>query len=341
MSGQTTLSSYIPQPGGLVLFDSGSPITNEGIAHPDWLGTKRLSTSSSTWDTAYAPFGRPYDTHGTPTLDYTGDIQDTFAGLYETPNRELMQNAGRWLTPDPAHASWNAYAYPTDPNTGTDPSGLDPQDPQRGPGPGQPDSAPPAPAAKCSGFWCLLANLFDAPPDKSAPLIDESLPWYGGERSGEANRYKYGPTYLRILSERMMGSKAADSQNARLATAYLVVGASAAAEVEGVSAVEEPLGGVYLLRDTETGIVMRTGRTVDLARRAAEHARDPILKDYTFEPVYRTGSYAAQRGLEQMLHDLYAPPLNKISPISPLNPFRSFYRSTAEEFLLNFSKDLQ
>ena len=46
---------------------------------------------------------------------------------------------------------------------------------------------------------------------------------------------------------------------------------------------------------------MRTGRTNDLVRRKGEHFRDPALKDFKFEPVYRTDLYAQQRGLEQEL----------------------------------------
>ena len=44
---------------------------------------------------------------------------------------------------------------------------------------------------------------------------------------------------------------------------------------------------------------MRTGRTGNLAKREAQHALDPALKDCEFEPVYRTDNYAEQRGLEQ------------------------------------------
>ena len=67
-----------------------------------------------------------------------------------------------------------------------------------------------------------------------------------------------------------------------------------------------PKGGVYALRNAE-GVVVRTGRTKDLARRAAEHLRDPATKDFTFETLYRTDVYAAQRGLEQFVHNLRDP----------------------------------
>jgi RHS repeat-associated protein len=77
-------------------------------------------------------------------------------------------------------------------------------------------------------------------------------------------------------------------------------------------------GGTYLLRDA-SGTVMRTGRSNNLARRAAEHARDPQLRDLVFEVDKRTDNYAAQRGREQIIHDLHQPPLNRVRPVSPKN----------------------
>jgi RHS repeat-associated protein len=65
------------------------------------------------------------------------------------------------------------------------------------------------------------------------------------------------------------------------------------------------VGGTYVLKD-KTGKVVRTGRSNDLARRRREHARDPILGKYDFVVDKRTDSYAAQRGREQIIHDLYA-----------------------------------
>jgi RHS repeat-associated protein len=129
MSGATVTEVDLPLPGGLMLKAAGA---NGGgskiIMHNDWLGTNRLGTVLGTrapsYDTAYAPYGETYDTFGTPKQDFTGDFQDIFTGLFDTPNRELATNASRWLSPDPAGASWNAYAYPTDPNTQTDPTGL-------------------------------------------------------------------------------------------------------------------------------------------------------------------------------------------------------------------------
>ena len=92
-------------------------------------------------------------------------------------------------------------------------------------------------------------------------------------------------------------------------------------------------GGTYVLRDPITGKVVRTGRTNDLARREGEHGRDPAFVDYTFEPIHKTDVYQQQRGLEQILHDYYNPPLNKINPISPTNPRFKDYINAAKDFL--------
>jgi len=78
---------------------------------------------------------------------------------------------------------------------------------------------------------------------------------------------------------------------------------------------------------------MRTGRTSCLATRQAQHLRDPLLKDYQFETIYRTDVYAEQRGLEQLLHDQYAHPLNYINPISSSNQNFDFYVISGLEYL--------
>jgi RHS repeat-associated protein len=66
-------------------------------------------------------------TSGNGDLNFTGDYQDLFSGLYDPPNREFDTSSGsRWLSPDPARASWNAYSYATNPNSFVDPLGLDP-----------------------------------------------------------------------------------------------------------------------------------------------------------------------------------------------------------------------
>jgi RHS repeat-associated protein len=108
-------------------------------------------------------------------------------------------------------------------------------------------------------------------------------------------------------------------------------GAARAQERQAAKEEAEARGGVYVLKDADENVV-RTGRTNDLARRQAEHARD--YPDYIFEVVYRTDDPAARRGLEQMLYDRYpSAALNKIRPISEANPRMNSYLEAAQRFL--------
>jgi RHS repeat-associated protein len=85
-----------------------------------------LTARSKDYDRAFAPFGEMYDNFGSSaTLNFTGDTQDLWVGLFDTPNRELAPTQGRWISPDPAGTGWNLYAYVSnDPLDLTDPSGL-------------------------------------------------------------------------------------------------------------------------------------------------------------------------------------------------------------------------
>ncbi|MEN3377373.1 MAG: hypothetical protein V7604_2728, partial [Hyphomicrobiales bacterium] len=91
-------------------------------------------------------------------------------------------------------------------------------------------------------------------------------------------------------------------------------------------------GGAYVLRDRGDAVV-RSGRTGNLAAREGQHRRDRALPEHRFDPVYRTDSYLEQRGLEQILHDRYDPPLNKIRPISPSNKNIDTYMNEARKHL--------
>jgi hypothetical protein len=91
-------------------------------------------------------------------------------------------------------------------------------------------------------------------------------------------------------------------------------------------------GGTYKLIDPVTGEVQYVGRTKDLARRAAEHERDAVKWQFEFEVDWRTDDYAVQRGREQMLYDLYQPPLNRVRPISLRNPRLEEYLNAARRF---------
>ena len=112
--------------------------------------------------------------------------------------------------------------------------------------------------------------------------------------------------------------------------------AGRAATVGGKVAVGEARGGVYVLRDPATGgNVVRSGRTINLTQREAQHLRDPALKNFDFDPIYRTDVYNEQRGLEQILHDTYQPALNIIRPISPNNRNYNAYMEAARKYLGN------
>ena len=149
MNGETTtVSAYFPLPGGATYYQSGSTGANQYFWHKDWLGSARLSSSitsrSSYFDRGFAPFGESYNNFGNAAgLDFTGDTQDSFAGLlYDTPTRELHPGQGRWLSPDPSGLaavnptnpqSWNRYAYVlNNPLSFTDPLGLSCDDPHDG-----------------------------------------------------------------------------------------------------------------------------------------------------------------------------------------------------------------
>ena len=136
MNGQTLVNAYLPLPGGEIY--NIAPGYGR-FWHRDWLGTIRLSSMRSNrsvdYDRAFAPFGEVYKNFGsTANNNFTGDTQDTIAGTYDTPNRELNPSQGRWMSPDPAGLSavslsnppsWNRYAYTVnDPLRYVDPLGL-------------------------------------------------------------------------------------------------------------------------------------------------------------------------------------------------------------------------
>ena len=87
---------------------------------------------------SYAPFGEPYNENGTQDRSFTGQNQDTSAGLYDFEYREYNPAQGRWPTPDPAGRaavdpttpqSWNRYAYVNNvPLSNIDPKGEEDED---------------------------------------------------------------------------------------------------------------------------------------------------------------------------------------------------------------------
>jgi RHS repeat-associated protein len=104
-----------------------------------------------------------------------------------------------------------------------------------------------------------------------------------------------------------------------------------AGELGGVfiSGVKVPKGGTYRLKD-EAGMVMKTGRSKDLARREKQLARK--YPDLKFEVHKRTDRYEQQRGWEESIYNEQNPPapLDKIRPIDPKNANADTYRKSIQ-----------
>ena len=136
MNGTTLTKAFVPLTGGATAVYTSST----GVAyyrHSDNLGSSRLaSTPTQTVysDSAYSPFGETYASSGAIDNSFTGQNQDTLAGVYDFLFREHDPNQGRWASPDPAGLaavdpsdpqSWNRYAYvENNPLAFVDPLGL-------------------------------------------------------------------------------------------------------------------------------------------------------------------------------------------------------------------------
>ncbi len=128
--------AFIPLPGGeTAIYNSSGALA--GYRHADWLGSSRLTTTTSrsvSSSSAYAPFGEQYATYGTTDASFTGQNSDTISTLYDFTFREYSPSQGRWVSPDPAGIaaanpaspqSWNRYAYVMNsPLRNVDPNGL-------------------------------------------------------------------------------------------------------------------------------------------------------------------------------------------------------------------------
>ena len=121
MNGTALLKAFVPLPGGATAVYTASGLTY--YRHTDHLGSSRFaSTSTQTLysDTAYSPFGEPYASSGALDDSFTGQNQDTMAGLYDFLYREYDPYQSRWSSPDRAGVaaanpafpqSWNRYVY--------------------------------------------------------------------------------------------------------------------------------------------------------------------------------------------------------------------------------------
>jgi RHS repeat-associated protein len=153
-SDNSTYTEYLLSPMGTVALMSGQVTSqirlailggtyrlvgsNAYFGFIDWLGSTRVaelinSSGGGTLesDVAVSPYGYVYDAYyatnaakAFPSFIGMSQDIDPESGIYDTANRELPQTEARWLSPDPADSSWNAYAYLTNPMTESDPSGL-------------------------------------------------------------------------------------------------------------------------------------------------------------------------------------------------------------------------
>jgi RHS repeat-associated protein len=137
MNGVSTLvKGFIPLPGGGTMVDTPG-VLPAYYRHSDWLGSSRLATTQARglyYDGAYAAYGEDYTGTGTTDLDFTGQNQDTAAGLYDFLYRKYSPVQGRWISPDPSGLaavdvtnpqSWNRYVYVSNsPLSHADPTGL-------------------------------------------------------------------------------------------------------------------------------------------------------------------------------------------------------------------------
>ena len=137
MNGQHLVQAQYPLPAGGMAIYQGTTLTY--YAHPDWQGSGRLVTHSSTqsmaYDSSYAPFGEQYSGGGSFSFyDFTGQQQWTTSGLDDFLFRRYHPVQGRWISPDPAGLAavditnpqtWNRYAYVgNNPLSNVDPLGL-------------------------------------------------------------------------------------------------------------------------------------------------------------------------------------------------------------------------
>ncbi len=184
-----TYTGFVPLPGGAMAVWAGS---GPHYRHPDWLGTTRLSSTSTQTvygDVSYGPFGETYAQSGSVDFSFTGMNQDVEqsanpATLYDFPAREYGVQ-GRWPSPDPAGLaagdtsnpqSWNRYAYVlNNPLALVDPSGLGPQECDEEPNPadcdpflgGSGDGSGDGSSGPCPTDTCITVS---APPLDSPAL---------------------------------------------------------------------------------------------------------------------------------------------------------------------------
>lgn len=131
MSGATINFAYWPLPHGGQFYE-GLNGNAYYVMHPDWVGSTRLISNAAhqvNGDLQFSPYGEVTFKAGGPApgqFNFAGMTENFYKDvMFDADNREYSIVPSRWLSPDPAHAGWNPYAYTTNPNSFVDPSGLD------------------------------------------------------------------------------------------------------------------------------------------------------------------------------------------------------------------------
>lgn len=306
-------------PVGLVV-GSGSAQTLRYV-QPDHLGTPRAVIDPArdvavwTWDAKSEAFGNSPPNQD-PDLDgitfvfnmrFPGQRLDAASGLVYNYFRDYDPTTGRYIQSDPIglDGGVSTYSYTTsNPLSSADPDGL-------------------------QGVNRTNATLNTAPGSYPFPVqsvanarinqIRALIPGFSYGTIGPRGSSGYTPRDIQVLDGILHGAR-----QTFIESYPNTCPSSASAR-----------GGVYALRDPVTREVVRTGRTNDLNRREGEHRRDPVLRDYTFEPYFRTDSYRQQRGLEQVIHEVFTPKYNHARPIDPSNTKRADYINSAHQYLQN------
>ena len=291
---------------------------------------------------------------------FTGYQKDEETGLDFAQARYYANALGRFQSADPFGGSgrtinpqtWNRFTYClNNPITFVDPLGLQSKSPGgEPPAYEDPPSAPPIAKIEAEPAYnpsdavgmdglVALGRGAKSGGKKVVKRLGETLYNHftdpvslatGGLSTGISNAIdtvsELGTIYVEYANDPdALHEAIVDSANTVGLAGIIEAGADATTQVvieevivQGVATI--PKGGTYKLIDPKTGKVVRTGRTKTLQSRRNNHKNDPKLKDYDFEVDRRTDSYPAQRGREQIIHDQYQPPLNKIRPINPKNP---------------------
>jgi RHS repeat-associated protein len=292
--------------------------------------------------TRYLPYGAIRWESGLWSTDrrFTGQRWEASLGLYDYRARFYDPALGRFLQPDPLvpepgnPQALNRYAYVNNnPLKYTDPGGhwletawdilniaWDIQAIRQDPG----------------NLWNWGALVVDV-----GTALLPGVPAFAGvvSKGGKAAKaaVEVASHADEVVDVGKLGTKAAEALKAverveNASDALRGVNPAVIGEVSERGAEQAARGGTYKLIDPVTGEVQYVGRTKDLARRQAEHRRDPLKEQFRFEIDWRTDDYAVQRGREQMLYDQYRLPLNRIRPISPRNPRLQAYLEAAKRF---------